>query len=69
MNINNHTYQVSWSEDDQEFLATVADFPSLSWLFSDQQEAEAGLRNLVAEVLDDMKQTEEQIPTSVGRNL
>ncbi|MDO5374091.1 MAG: antitoxin HicB [Corynebacterium glutamicum] len=69
MNINNHTYQVSWSEDDQEFLAMVAEVPSLSWLFSNQQEAEAGLRNLVAEVFDDMKQTGEQIPTSVGRNL
>lgn len=69
MNINNYVSQMSWSEDDQEFLVMVAEFPSLSWLFSDQQEAEAGLRNLVAEVLDDMKQTGEQIPTSVGRNL
>ncbi|WP_302051149.1 hypothetical protein [Corynebacterium glutamicum] len=28
MNINNYVSQMSWSEDDQEFLAMVAEVPS-----------------------------------------
>ena len=27
-----YTYRVEWSEDDQEFVGTVAEFPSLSYL-------------------------------------
>lgn len=30
MDVNKYTYQVSWSEEDQEYVATVAEFPSLS---------------------------------------
>lgn len=36
MDINKFTYQVSWSEEDQEYVATVAEFPSLSWLDADR---------------------------------
>lgn len=66
MDINKYTYQVSWSEEDQEFVATVAEFPSLSWLASDRQEAENGLLELVAEVVEDMTASGEIIPESLG---
>ncbi len=39
MDIDNYTYQVSWSEEDQDYVATVAEFPSLSWLTPSRQEA------------------------------
>ena len=55
MDISKYTYQVSWSESDQEYVATVAEFPSLSWLDTDLQKAQAGLFNLVTEAVSDME--------------
>ncbi|AGF72447.1 type II toxin-antitoxin system HicB family antitoxin [Corynebacterium halotolerans] len=66
MDANRYTYQVSWSEEDQEHVATVLEFPSLSWLAQDRQEAENGLVDLVAEILDDMEKTGEAAPTPLG---
>ena len=54
MDINRYTYQVAWSNEDQEFVATVLEFPSLSWLAPDRQEAENGLVDLVAENWDEL---------------
>lgn len=66
MDISKYTYQVSWSENDQEYVATVAEFPSLSWLDKDRQQAEAGLFNLVDEVVSDMESSGEKIPLPLG---
>lgn len=52
--ISKYTYRVTWSEPDQEFVATVAELPSLSWLESDPEKALKGLMSLVNEVLADM---------------
>lgn len=51
MNTNHYTYQVSWSPEDAEFVGTVAEFPSLSWLNADEHAAFAGIRRLVDEVV------------------
>ena len=32
--VSHYTYRVAWSAEDGEFVATVAEFPSLSWLAS-----------------------------------
>ena len=37
--IERYTYRVSWSSEDGEHLATVAEFPSLSWLDEGPSEA------------------------------
>lgn len=66
MDANKYTYQVSWSEEDREYVATVLEFPSLSWLAPHRQEAENGLVDLLAEVLDDMERAGEVIPTPLG---
>lgn len=42
MDVNKYNYQVSWSDADQEFVATVNGFPSLSWLDANEQAAKAG---------------------------
>lgn len=55
MDVSKYTYQVFWSEEDNEFVATVAEFPSLSWLDSDRSCAEQELLKLVAEVVEDMQ--------------
>lgn len=66
MNSEKYTYQVSWSEEDREYVATVLEFPSLSWLAPTRQEAENGLVSLVAEILEDMVESGENIPTPLG---
>ncbi len=50
-----HTYRVTWSEEDGEYVGLCAEFPSLSWLAGTQEEALQGIRNVVAEVTADMK--------------
>lgn len=57
-----YTYRVTWSEDDQEYLGTCAEFPSLSWLDPDEDEAFKGIRRLVHDVVDDMTANAEEIP-------
>jgi predicted HicB family RNase H-like nuclease len=51
---NHYTYQVSWSPEDGEYVGTVAEFPSLSWLDADEQAAFAGIRRLVDDVVEQM---------------
>ena len=51
MTAHHYTYQVSWSPEDAEFVGTVAEFPSLSWLDTDEHAAFAGIRRLVDKVV------------------
>lgn len=62
MNVEHYMYRVTWSVDDGEFVATVAEFPSLSWLEQDRAEALAGLTRLVAGVVADMAAHGEAVP-------
>ena len=57
-----YTYRVTWSEDDNEHIALVAEFPSLSWLAATPEKALKGIRQVVAEVLEDLKSSGEAIP-------
>ncbi|MEZ4662459.1 MAG: toxin-antitoxin system HicB family antitoxin [Caldilineaceae bacterium] len=57
-----YTYRVTWSEEDGEYLGLVAEFPSLSWLAATQEEALAGIRASVADVVADLKANGEPIP-------
>jgi predicted RNase H-like HicB family nuclease len=49
------TYQVHWSNDDAACVATVVEFPSLSWVAETPAEAMAGVVQLVDEVLADLQ--------------
>jgi len=59
---NLYTYRVSWSPEDNESVATVAEFPSLSWLATTPVDALEGIRKVVDEVLEDMVKTGEAPP-------
>jgi predicted RNase H-like HicB family nuclease len=50
-----YTYRVSWSEEDQEYVATCAEFPRLSHLAGSQAEALEGIGGLVAEIVAEMR--------------
>ena len=59
---SHYTYRVTWSEDDGEFVGTVAEFPSLSCLAGTEDQALDGVITVVREVLEDMTLTGEQPP-------
>jgi predicted HicB family RNase H-like nuclease len=65
--MNDHyTYRISWSPNDREYVATCAEFPSLSWLDEDQFAALKGVKQLVAEVVDDLGARGETIPPPIA---
>jgi len=57
-----YTYRVAWSVEDDEHVATVAEFPSLSWLAPTPGEAINGLVALVRDVVADMTANSETVP-------
>jgi predicted HicB family RNase H-like nuclease len=61
-NLNKYTFRITWSEEDQEYLGLCAEFPSLSWLSDSYTEAFKGIREVVAEVVADLIQNNEEIP-------
>ena len=54
LDIADYGYRVTWSAEDQEFVGTCLELPSLSWLADTQEKALAGIRNLVQEAIDDL---------------
>jgi predicted HicB family RNase H-like nuclease len=63
---DHYTYRISWSPHDAEYVATCAEFPSLSWLDEDQVEALKGIKQLVRDVTDDLAVTGEAIPVPIA---
>lgn len=64
--IDKYTYRVTWSEEDSEFVGLCAEFPSLSWLSSDPEDAIRGIRTLVKDSIEDMGKNGEKIPTPIS---
>lgn len=67
MNVKHYTYRVLWSEEDQEYVALCAEFPSLSWLDEDQSAALDGVVNLVSDVVSDMQKSGEVVPEPLSQ--
>ena len=59
---DHYTYRVTWSEDDQEYVGLCAEFSSLSWLAETPEAALKGIRNVVAEVVNDLRENGEPVP-------
>lgn len=57
-----YTFRVTWSPEDDEFVATCLELPSLSWLAGTPEDAVHGLRTVVDEVVEDMRANGEQVP-------
>lgn len=57
-----YTYRVSWSEEDEEYVATCIEFPSISWLAASPEKALSGIRKVVADCVADMQETGETVP-------
>lgn len=57
-----YCFRVTWSPEDEEFVATCVEFPSLSWLAGTPEEALRGLRVVIEGIIDDMRASNEPIP-------
>ena len=61
-----YTYRVTWSEEDQEYVGLCTEFPSLSWLAETQELTLNGIRQLVGNVISDMKKNNDKIPIPIS---
>ena len=61
-----YTYRIIWSEDDEEFIGLCAEFPGLSWLDPDHDNALRGIRSLVSECIEDMVRAGEDVPVPIS---
>ena len=52
---DHYTYRVTWSAEDEEYVGSCAEFPSLSWLAPTSDEALAGIREMVVGCVEDMR--------------
>ena len=64
---DHYTYRVTWSAEDGEYVGLCAEFPSLSWLlWLTPESALRGIRKVVENVLNDMRETGERIPEPIA---
>jgi predicted HicB family RNase H-like nuclease len=59
---DHYTYRVTWSEEDGEYVGLCAEFPSLSWLAQSPEDALMGIRQVVADVVNDLAANSENVP-------
>ncbi|MEW6737034.1 MAG: type II toxin-antitoxin system HicB family antitoxin [Acidobacteriota bacterium] len=57
-----YRYTVSWSEENQDYLARVAEFPSLSAFGNSLEHALREIKQVVSLVLADLQESDEPIP-------
>ncbi len=63
---DHYTYRVTWSDDDNEYVGLCIEFPSLSWLAKTPETALKGIRDLVSDIIKDMKVNNEVIPEPIA---
>ncbi len=61
-----YTYRVTWSEEDEEYLGLCAEFPSLSWLADTPEGTLHGIRQVVADIVMDLKVNNEVVPEPIA---
>jgi predicted HicB family RNase H-like nuclease len=61
-----YTYRVTWSEDDQEYVGLCTEFASLSWLARTPEAALKGIRKVVADVVNDIREQGEDPPEPIA---
>lgn len=61
-----YTYRVFWSAEDETFVATVAEFKSLSYVADSQEGALSGMVELVDFVLSDLREQGQAVPKPLG---
>jgi len=62
-----YTYRVFYSPEDEEFVGSVSEFPSLAVLEEDQKAAFDGIVGAVDFILKEMKENGEEAPKPLSR--
>jgi predicted RNase H-like HicB family nuclease len=62
-----YLYSVGWSEQDEAFVARVAEFPSLAAHGETQEEALREIKSAVEFVLNDLRENDESAPEPFGK--
>ena len=57
-----YRYWTEWSDEDGEWVGLCDGFPLVSWLEPDREAAEAGIQNVVSEIVDDLRARGEPLP-------
>jgi predicted HicB family RNase H-like nuclease len=57
-----YTYRITWSAEDEEYVGLCAEFPGLSWLAKTQEDALAGIKDVVRILVQDMQSKGEFVP-------
>jgi len=60
--LDKYTYTVSWSPEDEAFVARVAEFGSLSAHGDSAEEAVGELKSVVGDVVEDLREQGEPVP-------
>jgi hypothetical protein len=55
-------FHVAWCPEDETYVATVAEYPLLSWVGDTRLDALCGLERLVERVLDGQQRNHESAP-------
>ena len=61
-----YTYRVTWFDDDNEYVGLCAEFSSLSWLAKTPEAALKGIREVVADAVNDMLGNDEHVPGPIA---
>jgi predicted HicB family RNase H-like nuclease len=61
-----YTYRITWSKNDQEYVGLCAEFPSLSWLDQTPEDALHGIRKIVDETVNDIRDNRETPPSPLA---
>ena len=56
-----YMFTVTWSTENEQFVATCLEIPSLSWLAGTPEDALAGLRELVDDAVADLRESGESV--------
>lgn len=63
MSIADHySYRINWSAEDEEFVGSVLELPSLSWLEPESGQAFAGIQQLARDVVADLEASGQKVP-------
>jgi predicted RNase H-like HicB family nuclease len=65
--VEQYLYNIGWSEEDEAFVARVAEFPSLAAHGETQEEALREIKDVVGFVIEDLTESKEPIPEPFGK--
>ena len=63
---DHYTYRVHWSAEDEEYVGTVAELPSVSWLAPDRMAAFIGIQQAAEEIVAEMQASGQEPPVAIA---